>query len=497
MLSSVPAKPAHSTSPLQTISLLSTRAHACDVHAATLNRTARQVAQLKNFLRQRLLPVSGKKEILVNRLLQAARDVGHLPQVPPSPAPTSPSGSDISFSLPGRGTPAPAAAAPASVDGHRSNRVGAERKAETAEGLSREARDIFAERSTGIADAAASTAEGDTVAGGGAVEGESGGRRPAAAAGQQQTTLRERLEARVQERDLAAKRKADASSLPSSESGNGDTRKAGISSSSSSSRVNSGAGPHQAKSRPAGGSVDRRGVTSATQGKSSAQSSSSQQRAIDAGKAAVAAAASTTTMGPPAARKPLGVLGIGNGRNGSSGNERAGAAKAVVKPKPSAGKVQGGTAKQPTGGNTTAQRNPGQAGASRSSVTGALRTSAGGGSPRPVLTGHKATAAPSGSIRPGKVGRVSPSSGVSDPGRSKDARNAAGGPKRPAVAPATASDQRKRAKVVDSATGVPKTGTAGKAKAPSFVRPTKSSGGAPSFMKPTKTSGARALDPEE
>eukprot|EP00752_Nemacystus_decipiens_P009306 g8317.t1 len=440
------------------------------------NLNSYTVAQLKEFLRHRLLPVSGKKEILVNRLLQAARDVGHLPQVPPSPAPTSPSGSDVSFSLPGRGTPAAATAA-ASVGGDRSSRTGEE-------GLSREVRD---------ADPAATTAGGDKIASGRGVEGEGGGRRPAAAAtaaGQQQMSLKERLEARVQERDLAARRETEASSSPGSRS-----------SGSSSSRVNSGAGPHQAKHGATGSRVDRRGMTSASQGKSSVVRSSSQQRTIEAGMAAVAAvaaAAASTTMGPPAARKPLGTLRTGNLRNGSangrSGNERAGGTKAAVKTRPSTGKVQMGSTKQPTGGvaggcSTAQPKNLGQAGVPRSSATGALQTPAGAGSSTPVQMVHKATAGPSGSSRPGKVGRVSPSSGVGDLGRSKDARAAFGGPKRQVAAATTAPDQRKRARV-DSANGVSKTGTAGKAKGPSFARPTTSSAGAPSFMKPTKNFGS-------
>lgn len=316
-----------------------------------------------------------------------------------------------------------------------------------------------------VRDAAApGTAGDDTSASGGAVRGEGGGRRPATA-GQEETSLRERLEARVQERDLAAKRKAKASPSSSSVGGNGATRKPGSGGASSS--TSSSAGSDQTKSRPTGGSADGKGkvVTSVTQEKSSVQrSSSSQQRAIDTGKKA----AVTATMGPPAARKPLGTLGAGNARNGSSGNERAGATKAAVKPRPSTGMLRVGTAKRAADGTT---------------VTG-----------RPALTGHKATTAPGGSGRPAKVGRVSPPSGVGDPGRSKEARAASGGPKRPASA-AIASDQQKRVKV-DSANGngVSKTATTGKAKAPSAVRPAKSSaGGAPSFMKPTKTSGARTF----
>ncbi|CAM9707422.1 unnamed protein product, partial [Ectocarpus sp. 13 AM-2016] len=69
--------------------------------------------QLKDFLRRHRLPVSGKKEVLINRLVQAARDSGHLPQVPPS----SPAGSDFSFSLPGLDAPAADAGGGAALRG--------------------------------------------------------------------------------------------------------------------------------------------------------------------------------------------------------------------------------------------------------------------------------------------------------------------------------------------------------------------------------------------
>ncbi|CAM9899190.1 unnamed protein product, partial [Ectocarpus fasciculatus] len=240
-------------------------------------------AQLKDFLRRHHLPVSGKKEVLVNRLLQAARDSGHLPQVPPS----SPAGSDFSFSLPGLDAPA------AAHGGPEGNNEGA---AAAAGAL---------ERSIGE-DGAGESAKEDAT-GGDSVGGETHPSVAAVAAGKPKTTLKERLEARVRDRDLAAKRRATETPPPSGAPGSGPNGAVGSAGSGSGSNSSGGSSrKHQGRPTTTSGGAGRDRPSAATQGKH--RPASSQPRtASEAGTAAAA----TSATGPPRVRKALGSLGSG------------------------------------------------------------------------------------------------------------------------------------------------------------------------------------------
>lgn len=438
-----------------------------------------QILQLKEFLRRHRLPVSGKKEVLINRLVQAARDIGRLPALPPtppsqrspppSPCPTSPSDSDFSFSLPGMGTPATGAddRKGGADDG---GRIGA-----------------------GMSDAPGETAGGDRVGSGG-----EGSRAPAvmAAAGQQhqqqqEASLRERVRARVRERDLV--------SAASDKVGpTGATHKSGSGGAGS-----SGSGSRQSKSRPPTAGVDGRPSMS-TQAKSSVNGrpSSSQQRAIEAGKEAVAEA--TAKMGPPA-RRPLGSLGSGNVRTSVNAG-KPGGMQSAGKMGQAATAARTAVTKQPSGsgvvvaGGTAKQRNQGDA--TRSAFPAGAR---GGEKARaPVAAGHRLTPAvqkgSAGSHRPGSSERGGSSSGVTgDVSRRKEARTTSGSFKRPAPggsiagtsASAATTLSNKRVRADGGGDGGVKTAST---KASFSSKPAKpSGGGAPSFMKPTKTSGARIV----
>lgn len=467
-------------------------------HVSTSHDTTRQNAQLKDFLRQHSLPVSGKKEILVNRLLEAAREFGCLsssssspPRPPSSSSPTSPtstwtaaatspSDSDISFSLPG--------VCPPPAGDHHSDPVD--------EGKTGESLELSPE--SGNAATAAATAGDETDEGEGANAGDEGGggenHPTAAGAGLQESAFRKRLKARARDKEVSAKRKAEESFSSSgsgdSEDPDGAIRKVGSGSGRSRSS-GSGNRSHPAHPRPTGG--PREG------NKSAHRPSSSQQRAIAAGKAAVAEVVAGA-MGPPIARTPLGSLGSGNVSSAtSSGNARGGLPKAGVKSKSATL-----TAKQSVGssggggggsGNATVQRKVAHGTMSGSSTEIRRKPlGAGSSSSRKVPTTNRVAAEPRSATETGKVDRVRSSSNVMDAGRGKGSTNALGSAKRSAagvVATAT-SDHAKRPKV-DGVNGSRSTAVPAKAKTPSFVKPTKSSAGAPSFMKPTKNSGARTF----
>lgn len=480
--------------------------------------------------------MSGKKEILVNRLLEAASEFGCLPassssslpyrysSSPTSPAAaptattaTSPSDSEFSFSLPGVDSPPAAAAAAGGEDAGDDNHAEEEKeeKREAAESV-----ELSPEAGSAAAAAAAAGGETDGVAsvGGGRVEGGGGEYRPAAAAaagaGLQETAFRRRLKARARQKESATTRQAEElfSSSGSGDSedpdgairrvGSGGDRSRSSGGGSSTSSSTSGNRSRPILGHPAGGPG---------QGKNSAhRPSSSQQRAIAAGKAAVAEAVAGK-MGPPAVRTPLGSLGSGNVRSATSDGEgRGNLLKAGGKSKQPA---TSSTKQQPFGGsgssggsggvsgNATAQRKAGHGYLSGSSAEG-CRMPLGAGnssSSRKVPTANKGAAGPRSAAEPGKADRARSSANVVDTGRGRGSTIAAGGAKRPAASVASSSmaaatsDHAKRPKVngVNSYRKL----VPAKAKTPSsFAKPTtKPSAGAPSFMKPTKNSGARTF----
>lgn len=439
-------------------------------------RPPQQNAQLKDFLRRHHLLVSGKKEVLVNRLLQAARDCGHLPQDPPS----SPAGSDFSFSLPGLD--------PTSADAADTHR-GPERNNEgaaVAAGVS--------ERSGGEDDARGSGKK--NAAGGDRVGGES---RPsvaavaaAAAAGKPKTTLKERLEARVRDRDLAAKRQADETPPPSSAPKSGPNGAVGSASSGNGSN-SGGSSSRKHQGCPTTTISGRERPSAATQGKH--RPVSSQPRtANEAGTTT----AKTSAMGPPRVRKALGSLGSGNVGAGSGDGRPtgrpAGTKAAVVKQKsPTVATQVGATKSQQliAGGGASAEQKRGHGATSGSSgrrVVKTARTS--------VVAGSSGNSSAS---RTGTMDRVGSSF---DAGKSKEGRNSSSGSgKRPvqpgAVTAAGSAASHKRAKVDGGGGGGGLKTASTKASALASKSAKPSSGGAPSFMKPTKTSGARNVGPEE
>lgn len=434
----------------------------------------KQNPQLKDFLRRHHLPVSGKKEVLINRLVQAARDSGHLPQVPPS----SPAGSDFSFSLPGLDAPAAGCAA------HR-----------------------VAERDNEGAAGALEPSGGEDGAGESAKEDAAGGYRygrkshpavaaAAAAAGKPKTTLKERLEARVRDRDLAAKRQAAETPPPSGAPGSGPNGAVGSASSGNGSN-SSGSSSRKQQARPTttSGDAGRDRPSAATQGKH--RPASSQPRTSNEAGTAVAA---TSAMGPPRVRKALGSLGSGNVGGAGAGRPTgrpAGIKAAVVKQKsPTIAKQVGATkSQQPVGGGgASAQQKRGDGATSGPSARGVVKTAR--------TSGVAGSSGSSSASRAGTIDRVGSSC---DAGKGKEGRNASSGSgKRPvqpgAVTAAGSAASHKRAKVDAGGSGGGGGGLKG-ASTKASALPSKhaklSSGGAPSFMKPTKTSGARNVGPEE
>ncbi|CAB1107091.1 unnamed protein product [Ectocarpus sp. CCAP 1310/34] len=433
-------------------------------------------AQLKDFLRRHNLPVSGKKEVLINRLVQAARDSGHLPQVPPS----SPAGSDFSFSLPGLDAPAAAA------------QHGPERDNQGA---------------AAAAAVALAPSGGEDVAGESAKEDVASGYRygresrlpsvvaAAAAAGKPKTTLKQRLEARVRDRDLAARRQAAETPPPSGAPGNGSNGAVGSASSGNGSNSSgSSSRKHEGRPTTASGDAGRDRPSAATQGKH--RPASSQPRTSNEAGTALAA---TSTMGPPRVRKALGSLGSGNvgGAGGGPTGRPAGIKTAVVKQKSPTIATQVGATKsqQPVGsGGAFAQQKRGHGATSGSSARGVVTTAR--------TSGVAGSSGNSSASRAGTIDRVGSSC---DAGRGKEGRKASSGSgKRPvqpgAVTAAGSAASHKRAKVDGGGSGVGDGGlkaASTKASALPSKHAKPSSGGAPSFMKPTKTSGARSVGPEE
>ncbi|CAN0016833.1 unnamed protein product [Ectocarpus sp. 12 AP-2014] len=206
-------------------------------------------------------------------------------------------------------------------------------------------------------------------------------------------------------------------------------------------------------------------------------------------------------MGPPRVRKALGSLGSGNVGGVGTGRPTgrpAGIKAAVVKQKSPTIATQVGATKsqQPVGGGgASAQRKRDHGATSGPSARGVVKTARTSG-----------VAGSSGSSSASRAGTIDRAGSSCDVGKGKEGRNASSGSgKRPAqpgaVTAAGPAASHKRAKVDDGGSGGGGGGLkAASAKAsalPSKHAKTSSGGGAPSFMKPTKTSGARNVGLEE
>lgn len=394
------------------------------------------MVHLKGFLRQLGLQVSGKKDVLIDRL-RASREDGT----------TSPAASTLTS------TSAPPSAS-----------------SET---------DSIADDSS--CPASGSRGGGPAAEGDGTAEVDGGG----GGVVKQGSTLRERLEARVREREatreavaLSSQRANDAAGLSNSGGGgsSGNRDGAGRGSSGSGGGTENESGGDRSKKRQQGRPAVDDDRSSAKQAKKSLGSS------LKSG-AKVAGVGTKVVMGAPVSRRPLGALVQGNARIGSngSGSARDGSETKGVKTfNPKAGRIAVATAPKQAGGSgggggggssssASVQRKVGPA-PSTSATTGG---GGGGGVKRPrpaVRPGTVVDAVPV--VRNGKHERPrnlhDGSAGGTGPGSGGGLRNGSVGVKSSGAVAMASSNHAKRVKVEGSAKPATKT--------PSFLKPTKSSG---------------------